>query len=435
MNRKNDSLQQNSDDIVRKSVFEIFGPLAFEFVRWVITQAKQYQIKRLYFLARDGWFFYLFSKELAKQWAPELECKYFYCSRTAVRIPLYHQMEQEEYLTIIFAEHTKLSAADYLKRAGIPAWKQQELLKQAGWAYPPEQSLSQQEYKRLRTLLSDCEAFHNLVRETSESAYNHAVQYLKQEQMHEPRAGIVDSGWLGSMQKSLCRLLCAAGYETRLHGFYFGMYQKPDNDQEYYHTFYFNGQQGMSRKLNFNNNVFEAVFSSPEGMTTGYNYSEAIRRYLPVMEENPNQKELLQLETCFLDYLQQKIKETGISENFEIFANSQKQQFVLPFEGKLRDLMIMPSREEAAFFGSFSFSDDSSGAGETALAMPLSRKVLYQALLPGILLRKIGLSHKEPISGAWLEGSIAILPGRKRMLRLICRLTKYIRYKIMEIRG
>ena len=51
------------------------------FVLWVLKNAQKQGVKRLYFLARDGYFMYQCSKIYCEKFQLPIECRYLSCSR------------------------------------------------------------------------------------------------------------------------------------------------------------------------------------------------------------------------------------------------------------------------------------------------------------------------------------------------------------------
>ena len=56
----------------------VFAPVLLCFVRWVLDEAQKCGIKRLYFLARDGYQMYLVAEEFCKHSRNQIECRYLY---------------------------------------------------------------------------------------------------------------------------------------------------------------------------------------------------------------------------------------------------------------------------------------------------------------------------------------------------------------------
>ena len=74
---------------------EIFAPLMTAFTVWVLREAEARGIKRLYFLSRDGYLLYRTAIRLVKSCKLDIECRYLYCSRYSLRVPMYSENVDE----------------------------------------------------------------------------------------------------------------------------------------------------------------------------------------------------------------------------------------------------------------------------------------------------------------------------------------------------
>ena len=75
---------------IEQSTESTLAPVLVEFVKWVLRSAGEHGIRRIYFLARDGWPMYQAARILAEGRDSEIDCRYLKCSRYALRIPAFH---------------------------------------------------------------------------------------------------------------------------------------------------------------------------------------------------------------------------------------------------------------------------------------------------------------------------------------------------------
>ncbi len=69
----------------------------------------------------------------------------------------------------------------------------------------------------------------NMIYTHSRDAYANALGYLKQEGLLDSvRYAVVDSGWVGTIQKSIRTLLAQERPEIHIQGYYFGLYELPE---------------------------------------------------------------------------------------------------------------------------------------------------------------------------------------------------------------
>jgi predicted HAD superfamily hydrolase len=75
------------ESIVRDIAASVAAPILTAYTIWILQQAKVKQLARIYFLARDGEMLLKIAKELAPKIYPEVELRYLYVSRQALRMP------------------------------------------------------------------------------------------------------------------------------------------------------------------------------------------------------------------------------------------------------------------------------------------------------------------------------------------------------------
>lgn len=65
------------------------GPILFAYVQWILAECRRRDIRRLYFIARDGYMPKQIADVLIDQWGLDIETHYLYGSRRAWRMPAY----------------------------------------------------------------------------------------------------------------------------------------------------------------------------------------------------------------------------------------------------------------------------------------------------------------------------------------------------------
>jgi len=186
--------------IIINTTKDITGPVFASYVFWVLKEAEKLGIHTLFFMARDGFVFKIIADSLAKMYFPSIKCKYFYCSRRAVKSKLF-------------------------------------------------------------------------------------VEYMTQEGLNAANVGIVDSGWMGSVQRDI-------GCE-HITGFYFGMFGKGYANCGTYRAYLFSPKERWWWRFGFNANVFECMCSADHGMCLGYKREQNL--IVPVLSENiPNSSQQIQ---------------------------------------------------------------------------------------------------------------------------------------------
>lgn len=386
-------------------------PVMIEFVTWVIGQAQQQSIKRLYFLSRDGYQMFLVAKDLCRKMNIDIEIRYLNVSRYSMRVPEY-AMLGEKCLDRIFIGGIDVTFRRIMKRAALTDEEIHDVAKECEMDNELDRMLNYQEIMILKNKFADNRKLLAYIQKHSKKAYPDAIGYLRQEGLLDDiKYGLVDSGWVGTLQQTIKHLV----QKDRIDGFYFGLYETPkDEDSDMYHGFYFNPKTGRDRKSYFSNCLFEAVFTSPEGMTIGY--SKEADRYIPQMdmEQNPNKEIIQDNIRQLLNYLNQ----------INIYDKQSDVQFV---EKLLKPLMAHPTKTEVEEFGNLLFSDDVLEGNLKKVAAELSHEeIANQRFIPKMLIM-LGISKKEIHESAWIEGSIVRLgESVDRSLRSAERYKKFV---------
>lgn len=411
--------------------FYVMAPVMCMYVAWVLREACTAGKRRLYFLARDGYSVYETARVFCEKLGLPIECRYLYCSRYAWRSAEYHLLKEDS-LSYICLGGIDVNFQKLMSRAGLTDSEGKEIAGLMGMRGNYDRPLTYRKLGELRRLLEECKPFMDKMLEKSRSIYPVVTGYLEQEGLLDPVPwALVDSGWTGSMQKSLQHLLDTMGYEGKVEGYYFGMYEYPEGvDPDAYNCWYFNPGNGLRRKTYFCNNLFECIFSSPEGMTTGYEKREEI--YCPVLEKkwNPN-REKIERTTEYLKQYAEKL-----SDNFgkEVLSGDTKDKSrkKLTFS-LLKSFMGRPVQEEAEEFGSYVFCDDVIGEGNEKVAADLTPEQIHENWFFRKTVSYLKRNGGRIRESAWMEGSI-VRSGMDVRELWHCTLCKYVLYfrKLMQ---
>ena len=386
-------------------------PVLIEFVIWVIGQAEQKGIKRLYFLSRDGYQMFLVAKDLCRKMNIDIEIRYLNVSRYSMRVPEY-AMLGKKCLDRIFIGGIDVTFRRIMKRAALTDDEINDVAAECGISDELDRLLNYQEIITLKNKFASNRKLLDYIQKHSKEAYPNAIGYLKQEGLLDDiKYGLVDSGWVGTLQQTIRHLT----QKDRIDGFYFGLYETPrDEDPGMYHGFYFNPETGLDRKSYFSNCLFEAVFTSAEGMTVGYTKEK--NRYIPQMdmEQNPNKEIIQDNVRQLLSYLNEIVR-------------YDKQSDIHFAESILRTLMARPTMLEVEEFGNLLFSDDVLEGNLKKVATELNHEeIVNQRFIPKMLIM-LGVSKKEIHESAWIEGSIVRLGDSvDKSLRSAKRYKKFV---------
>ncbi len=405
----------------------VFGPALSGFMLWLLREAVNSGKKRLYFLARDGYFMYQAALIFCERLCLPLECRYLSCSRYSLRVPVYH-LDHESALDYVCRGGIGVTLQKILARAGLTAEEQKKTADCLRLSCGFDDVLPAGQLTAIRRLLANCRVFLADMDQHSGTAYPFLCGYLRQEGLLDgvPDA-LVDSGWVGSMQKTLDTVLSRLGRTQSLSGYYWGLYGLPPEAVRHnYHWYDFGPGNGLLRKAAFNNCLFEAVFTAPHGMTVGYREENGV--YLPcyggISEERVKFIELLG--SYILAFIRVFADQTAAAapsrrEIWEARATAGR---------LLAMLMKHPSAQEAQVFGQIPFSDDVLDGKENFLAAQMTE----QELMENHLLFR--LFHRKSVirQSAWYEGSAVRDSARPRRHIRGYTLYQYLLYLDRQLR-
>lgn len=383
---------------------QVIAPILVDYVEWVLEKTQSRGIQRLYFLARDGHILKEIAEHICDKRQLSVSCRYLYCSRYALRTASYPLLSQEEVLSMVGEGCVRCTPRVLLERSHLTEDQVRQVAECCG-CNDLDALLQESERRSFIEKLKKTPLFWESLQQESQKAHDNAMAYFEQEGLLTGDVAIVDSGWSGSMQRSLGQLLRSKGFAGHLDGFYFGMYQSPKGVEDgSYHTFYFNRQGKLSDKAWFNNNVFECMLAAPHGMTVGYKEKEG--QMVPLLREKRAVEELALVEA----------QEAGILRYVAGYLQScdeptpQKDR-LFRCRKWLRRCMVHPTAAEIEFLGNYQFCDDATEGYFLPLAQAECPRVLNSRLLLVRVLQK--LSHGRYCSYqpfVWYYGAVVGAP-------------------------
>lgn len=387
----------------------VLAPALNGFVAWVLKESMKQGIKRLYFLARDGYFMYQTADLYVKELGLPIECKYLYCSRYSIRVPNYH-LDIEKALDYITLGGLDVTAKKLYKRAGFSREQRRKMYDEQILPLQKEEQIPREQLPEIKKRLGKSKQFMEILRENSCQAFPMYEQYLKQEGLLEdiPMA-LVDSGWVGSMQKELNLSLQKLGKKDSLKGFYWGLYELPqDTKRADYFTYFFSPEGEMKRKTTFNNCLFESIFSAPHGMTLGYEMKED--KICPILSDMSEERKdrLLYMEETIKQWQKSFFKVTENVPDLVVLEQLGGKEVLTIIERNLEGFMHHPTKAEAAAFGEIEFTDDILEYKGNKIATKLDEKELVQNHFIGKLWSKVSGKGEHVRQSAWYEGSAVV---------------------------
>ncbi len=379
----------------------VLAPTLVEYTEWVLRSARAAGIQRLYFLARDAYPMYQTAQLLCQSRGWDVDCRYLKVSRYAIRLPEYHLLG-EGCVDRICLGGIRVTLFKILTRAGLFLEEMDAVVSEIDFPGGLQRELLYPEVMALRGTLAKCKAFRTAVEAHSRDAFPAALGYLRQEGLLDDVSyALVDSGWVGTLQESLQRLLRTEKPGLKLRGYYFGLYEIPKTmEPDQYACFYFSPGLQIARKTKFSNCLFETVFSAPGGMTL--RYREAQGRFLPEEsgKENNNAQSLARWDALLLRFAEHYCAESDARPGGAKLC----QRLLSRFMGS-------PEPWEVAAYGGNLFCDDVVDNTLQEVAARLTRKEIRNQRLLQKLLIFAGLKKGEIHESSWIEGSIVRCGG------------------------
>lgn len=398
----------------------VSAPVIFMYVSRVIEEARDRGIKRLYFLARDGYSMERAAKAVCRSRGYDIDIRYLYCSRFSLRMAAYRFKDDSAY-DRLFYEAYRLSAYNLLSRADFDDEGRRAVYDDIGYDDDNErQPMSRENFHILCEKIKKSAAFDEILTKRSDASYNSLIGYLKQEGLFdEKHIGIVDLGWTGSMQYTMKRILESADCFSKITGFYFGLLEKPPvcEGNEYF-AWLFDAYSNASFKAAFSHNLMECICTAPHGMTVGYELCDD--KYVPVMKECENDISITQRQSDIIASFAEYGADHVCSEGDKKLAAK-----------LLKELMFRPERDEAECMGIYSFCDDVGEQYHHSIAANSTEKILRNNLLMARLMKKTVQDEQL----YWFYGSLVMSDVKlKALYRADYYLYQLLRYFIKQIK-
>lgn len=346
------NLKPGRETAIWETATDVIGPFMFSYVLWILDKARREKLSTVYFVSRDGQILYKVALELEKLLKYNVNLKYIYGSRKAWHLPGFVKLDDCALSWIL--DSGFCSAKDICERANIQIQDIKGCLDQLGIS-DFERNLSSHERHSLGHLLENSVEIESKIDAGAEKLRRNTVRYLRQVGFAgSSRVGVVDIGWRGMLQRSLCQMLEGAKMypEEGMATFYVALMNECQSFDKESRYAYFDKSE-FKEISNFH--LFEIFSSADHGTCLGYE-ENAGNGVAPVLKETRN--------TSMIEWgidLQQE----GITSFVSSFISE------LSKEGKpaipemkdavmniLRTFSRKPSREEAEAYGSVEFCDD-----------------------------------------------------------------------------
>jgi hypothetical protein len=420
--------QENSPhrQVIWETAASVMAPVLLGFVNWCLYEAESKRIQRLYFVARDGQILYKIAQILCKNWGYDIECRYLYGSRQALKFPAIQSLGEYELSWIFDFPQVFLSVNSLCERINIRPEQIRTLLLNNNF---PEQmwdrNLVLQERTLLRQLFQKEPDVFNLIISTAQDYRNKAIGYFQQEGLMDGVSfGLVDFGWKGSLLKSLSHLLCSAGVypEGGICGFYFALKRRIEllpTDRLFAYFFDVANPSENRKQLCRFSELFEALVSADHGSTV--RYEQADGKYIPILRSSKNEKAL----NWGLEVYQKSIIEFVEKFSSVVERNDCSSQLFLQTADLLLNQFIeSPTKEEAKAFGTLEHTPDMAEAMLYQLAPELTFSLSLEMLM----------ADKELPHYIWKPGVMSRSQQYQKWLFLVFEKIKIMKQKVKRLK-
>ena len=420
----NETSQYNGD---RLTIYEtsvcVAAPALISYMLWVLKEAQKRDIKRLYFLARDGLIMYEISKILIQNYNFNIECRYLYCSRLSLINPIYI-VDKEETINFYFKTDHKVTINVILKRMALKTNERKIILKELDIKNKDlNKPLDKQEIKILKNNLIKSKVSDKLLSDKSSKEYEDVLQYFREQGMFdETKYAIVDTGWIGTIQRCL-RILLESHTENYLNliGFYFGIIAPTNSKNGEYLSFYFKKKIIDRKIMFFNVELFECFCYANHGTTIGYKRSKEI--IYPILKKHKkNSLSKLQFNTLIM-----YTKLFCIHNYYINLSIKNLDKFLSPI---IKKFMLYPSYDEAKVYGRILSSE----VPEDFVKKNLKAKIIEYFFIHRIY-ERLKIKKKYDYSESlWIMGSIALIDSKflKRYLTINIWIYEFLRVTIKQ---
>ena len=269
------------------SQLEIFGvsyagPVLYAYVYWLLTEANQLNISRLYFVARDGYILKIIADIIINQLSLPISTKYIYASRKSLRL-CGASLNRKVFNQVLHNLQFDLKNID--KNLGLSISEIEGAL-----------SSSLQSYKNFDELyecLMASDQLYDLVKAKNEVNVSNAVSYLRQEiDTTNDNFAFVDLDGSGLTQNCLSSLINSF-HVCKINTFYMAVtplcYETINVNRYYY----------MMLKRPLQGKVMELLVRAPHGQTLSYERKD--NKIYPILEKTSGK--VFNLQENFESYL------------------------------------------------------------------------------------------------------------------------------------
>ena len=389
----------------------VAAPLLAGYVLWVLQRAHDADLKRLYFVSRDGQILLEIARRLSHRLKSSCELRYLYASRQAWWVPAASALVSEQ-LEPFVTETGHVSLRTILARLSVEPEEIGDGLKGLGFRESDwSRELTARAREELRAIIRDG-ILRQIIERSTAPKRELLLRYVKQERLLERTDwALVDLGWRGTLQKALGVTLANSG-AGRPRGFYFGIITNPFlgivnasleascGPMEAY-LFDERSRRGIDTGAPEAAHMVEVFCTGTEGAVIGY--EERAGQVAPVLSAPINRPALEAGLSVVRQTISRFSEELALSsEGVSLDADVRPATAAI-----LKTFWETPSPAAAAAWATFPFELNLAQAESTRMATRFSWRDVADVFRTGVLGRNVW----RP----WVAGSLAITPAPVRL--------------------
>ena len=336
------------------------GPVLYSYAEWLVDQAVKKGLKRLYFIARDGYLVKRITDIILDRENLDIATSYIYGSRKAWRMPSLSEEHYNLYQLILWSHAHRITTLEELAAVlHLPVWNLYNFLPGTYTKHPENNHISSQELEYIAWHLSHSEKFKSHHLQALQKEKQLSRRYLLQEiDFTDDKFAFVDvSG--GGLTQGCLRELVKDSYRKPIHTFFFKIDRVNLVEGSVTDTF----MPGFLES----NLIIEMMCRAPHGQTRGY--AEKDGRIVPILEEAEGTQ---LIKHGFYEY------EKGIMVFSRLMCkvSMKSRQKVFSLKNVLQYLKHMaeePSQDVLEYFASMPSSESGRGEGIIEYAPRLTR--------------------------------------------------------------
>lgn len=328
--------------------YEVFGPILYEYIKWLSIQTNKLHLEKIYFISRDGYVLKKAFDILNKN----IESYYFYASRRAIIIPSFIFCNTFEEIIDSYKSWPHTFSLKFLfNKLGLNCnFYKEEILK---YGLNENSIFLFKDIKDNNVIRNLYEDIKEKIKNNSRKQYDLLKKYIDENNM-SGKVGIVDIGAGCSIEYAFNKIINKSKWNIDLYGLYFHTYR---DFTEHRKAFIDSSKENENFNvlLRFCYMLLEVFLSAPHG--TVLEYKEKNNIILPVCDEYEyNNKdgiineelEVKNLQQGALDFIKNVDKSIGkyISFNEDIILSN------------FKNFGLTPNLEDAVLWGNFRFSSD-----------------------------------------------------------------------------